>query len=47
MRETTNKYLILVHVSKAKLVCYSFATIYYSNVLPFFSKFTPTLLQFT
>ena len=32
MRETTSKYKLPVHFSKAKLVCYPFATIYYLNV---------------
>ena len=31
MREATNKYSLPVDFSKAKLVCYPFATIYYTN----------------
>ena len=43
---TTNKYKLPVHFCKSKLACYPFATIYYSNVLPFLLIY-PYLLQYT
>ena len=45
MRETPNKYKLLVHFFKAKLALYPFATIYNSNVLTFL-QFYLHLLKF-
>ena len=44
MRETTNKYKLPVYFSKAKLACYPFSTIFYSNIFTFLQIF-PHLLQ--
>ena len=44
MHETTNKYKPPVHYSTAKMACYSFATIYYSNIYTFLLIY-PHLLQ--
>ena len=46
MHETTYKYQLPVNLSKAKLVCYPFATTYYSNVFTVLQNYTH-FLQFT
>ena len=43
MCETTKKYKLPTHFSKAKLACYPFSTIYYSNVFTFPLKKYPHL----
>ena len=39
MRGTTNKYMLPVNFSKAKLACNHFDTMYYSNVLTFLKTY--------
>ena len=46
MCETNIKYKLPAHFSKVKLVCRSFATIYYSNIVTFLQIY-PNLIQFT
>ena len=46
MPETTNKHKLIVNFSKAKLACYAFATIYYSNVFTCLQLY-PHFLLFT
>ena len=45
MRETTNKYNLPVHLSKAKLACQQFTAMFYSNPFTYFPA--PNLLTFT
>ena len=46
MRETTDKYKLLVHFYRAKQAYQTFATIYHSNIFTFLQIY-PDLLQFT